>query len=155
MKNYSTDYNELIDSQYRVSRSNIKVYGVYRLVSYRYANNKNKLLSGEDTSLVCVVGIDGNKIHALKISLMPPKEFLEWALPNRINKIPPNKKADSVALYDVVPQMFTEGKLLYETRIKNNPKIDKWGSLYRIYNRLHISHISEILLNKEIINTYA
>ena len=153
MKSYLNSYEPLVSSQYRIGRTNIKVYGIYKISAYRRKSDSREVPTGDNTSLICVSGIVGNKIHALKISLIDPDIFFEWSQPLLRSNIRLKTQDSPIALYELFKPLSGDGKWLYEYHIKNNKVLQKWGNLYRVYNRSDIQYISEIIFKPDILSS--
>lgn len=79
-KNFAAQYDKFISSEERVSKTGILPLDVFRISTYRYANEENtsSLRTREDATLLLVTGWYGKKVHGIKISYIKPQRFFEW-----------------------------------------------------------------------------
>ena len=79
-KNFAAQYDKFISSEVRVSKTGILPLDVFRINTYRYANEENtsSLRTREDATLFLVTGWYGKKVHGIKISYVKPRRFFEW-----------------------------------------------------------------------------
>lgn len=150
------DYKPLIESEGRVSRSQIKPLNVYRISSYKTTDGKLKSMGGNDSSLIVVIGLiplalNDMKINALKISELQPEKFFRWLKGLR-------KPADKLnideyrSLNELLIDTDRSGKVLFERYVKSSPIV--YGlreSIYRTYNFTGIRYISEVRFKNEVL----
>ena len=60
----------------RVSKRNLQPYGVYKISTYKYADGNKERLAGSEETIIFVTGIYEKKVSALKLSNIPPANFL-------------------------------------------------------------------------------
>ena len=71
-------YKNLIESEVKLSKSQIKPRNIYRILVYEYADGERKSLAGAKSTLVFVVGIFEKQLFCLKISEIKPEKFFLW-----------------------------------------------------------------------------
>jgi hypothetical protein len=150
------DYKPLIESEGRVSRSQVKPLNVYRISSYKTTDGKLKSMGGNDSSLIVVIGLiplalNDMKINALKISELPPEKFFRWlkGLRKPLDRINIDEYR---SLNELLIDTDRSGKVLFERYVKPSPIV--YGlkdSIYRTYNFTGIRYISEVRFKTEVL----
>lgn len=137
---YTREYVKFLKPEVRVAKGQITPRNIYRISSYRMGQPPTK--TGEETRYVFVIGKIDNKIHCIKLNNIRPLNFIEFINKLRDKRIP--IKSDQ-ALEELLKLFSKDGKRLFETYIKNNPKVysSKLAN-YRTYSLEHITNVWEI-----------
>lgn len=150
------DYKPLIESEGRISRSQIKPLNVYRITSYKTTDGKLKSMDGNNSSLIIVIGLvplslNDMKINALKISELRPEKFFAWL--RGLRKPTDKLNIDEYrSLNELLIDTDITGKVLFERHVYLNPIV--YGlkeSIYRTYNFTGIRYISEVRFKTEVL----
>jgi hypothetical protein len=141
-------YKEILKPEIRVSRNDIRPRNIYRISTYKGSDPITK--TGEETRLVFVIGkIGTDRIHCIKLNDIRPIYFTQFInkLRDKRIPIPPNPR-----LEDILKTFSKDGKLLFETYIKRNPKIySPILSNYRVYLLKDIVNVYEIRFEDEML----
>ena len=70
---FTRQYKSFLRPEKRVPRSQIRPRNIYRITTYRGGEPATK--SGEDARYIFVIGIVGNKVHAIKLNPIQPIHF--------------------------------------------------------------------------------
>ena len=155
--NYTPQYSRFLKNGNRVSKSRIQPYGIYKISTYKYVDEGKKTLRGSDETLIFVTGIFNGKVSALKLSNIPPNEFLNWfkGITNDIYNTDKLKNdTTKIGLYDIETPMDVGGSKIYKLHINDNRKFVAKGAAYRTYNLSGIQYASELFLKNNIIQQY-
>ena len=110
-------YKNLIESEVKLSKSQIKPRNIYRILVYEYADGERKSLAGAKSTLVFVVGIFEKQLFCLKISEIKPEKFFLW-LKNVFKKTLTEQDIDeSEHLMDVLVLGDRSGKKIYSSYV--------------------------------------
>ena len=140
----------------RVSKGNLKPYGVYKISTYKYADGNKERLAGSEETIIFVTGIYQKKVSALKLSNIPPANFFKWF--KKLTK--PDDVVESVltlpqiGLYDLGETFDKGGDRVYNGYIKNNRDFVAKGAAYRTYNLDGIQYSTEIFFKQDTLNKY-
>jgi len=141
----------------RVSKGNLKPYGVYKISTYKYADGNKERLAGSEETIIFVTGIYKKKVSALKLSNILPVDFFKWFTKliksNQIVKDTALAK-ENTALYDLGERFDLGGNRVYDGYIKNNKDFVRKGAAYRTYNLEGIQYSTEIFFKQEILDKY-
>jgi len=149
--NYSSQYRGYIDMGDRISKTDIRPYGIYKISTYKYADGDRQTLRGLEETLIFVTGIYQRKVSALKLSNIKPLVFLNWL-----------KKVVGVNSYTEGMKRINElktpfdigGNRIYDSYIKNNKDFVAKGAAYRTYNLDGIQYATEVFLNEKTLKQY-
>ena len=147
MSNFTRQYNQLLTPEGRISKSLIRPRNIYRIVTYKDAEPATK--SGENARYVFVIGKLQDRIHCIKINPIKPIDFTKF-----LNRIRDKKKAfkDEQYLDELLKDFTKDGKSLFETYIKPNPKVySSTLANYRVYLLKNIVNCWEIKFEKEVL----
>ena len=140
----------------RVSKGNLKPYGVYKISTYKYADGNKERLAGSEETIIFVTGIYQKKISALKLSNIPPVNFFKWfkKLIKTDDVVKDLLELDNTALYDLGEVFDKGGNRVYDGYIKNNRNFVAKGAAYRTYNLDGIQYSTEIFFKQDTLNKY-
>lgn len=141
-------YREILKSEVRVSRNEIRPRNIYRISTYKGSTPITKV--GEEARFVFVLGRIGNdKIHCIKLNDIRPIYFTQFVnkLRDKRLPIPPDAPLEAI-----LKTFSRDGKLLFENYVKNNPKIYSPSlSTYRVYSLKDIVNVYEMRFEDEIL----
>ena len=141
----------------RVSKGNLKPYGVYKISTYKYADGNKERLAGSEETIIFVTGIYKKKVSALKLSEILPVDFFKWFTKLiKSNKLVKDNalELETTALYDLGEIFDTGGNRIYDGYIKNNRNFVAKGAAYRTYNLDGIQYSTEIFFKQDTLNKY-
>jgi hypothetical protein len=151
MINQASKYRGLLDVGGRVSKTDIRPYGLYKISTYKYADGDRSTLRGTEETLIFVTGIYQRKVSALKLSNIPPLKFLNWLK----KVVGVNSYTEGNKRIDELKIPFDKGgNRIYDTYIKNNPDFVTKGAAYRTYNLDGIQYATEVFLNEKTLKQY-
>lgn len=137
---FTRQYVKFLKPEVRVSKGQIRPRNIYRISSYRMGQPQTK--TGEETRYVFVIGKIDDKIHCIKLNNIRPLNFIEFINKLRDKRIP--IKSDQ-ALEELLKIFSKDGKRLFESYVKNNPKVySSQLANYRTYSLEHITNVWEI-----------
>lgn len=137
---YTYQYKKFLNPEVRVPRSEIRPRNIYRISSYKTGDPITK--TGQDMRYVFVIGKVDEKIHCIKLNEIKPIDFIQFLNKIRNKQIP--IKEDQ-KLEEVLKKFGKDGKQLFESYVKNNPKIYSTKlSSYRTYILPNITNAWEI-----------
>lgn len=137
MRNFTDQYKQILTPEFRIGKSQILPRNIYRISSYKDGTPPTKV--GLETRYVFVIGKINNKIHCLLLNHILPDNFI--SLLNRLrNKTRPIENDQPLSeLLKVLPK---DGKQLFESYIKNNPKI--YSTILDNYRTYFIDKIQNV-----------
>ena len=152
--NYAPQYRGYLDKGDRVSKTDIKPYGIYKISTYKYADGDRTNLRGTEETLIFVTGIYQRKVSALKLSNLQPLKFIQWfkkiAGVNSYNE----SMGEKVRLSELKTPFDNGGIRIYETFIKSNSDFVAKSAVYRTYNLDGIQYATEMFLNEKTLKQY-
>ena len=149
--NYAPQYRGYIDMGDRVSKTDIKPYGIYKISTYKYADGDRQTLKGTEETLIFVTGIYQRKVSAIKLSNVQPIKFLNWL--KKIVGV--NSYTEGKRRIDELKTPFDiGGNRIYDSYIKNNKDFVAKGAAYRTYNLDGIQYATEVFLNERTLRQY-
>ena len=155
--NHSSKYRLLQEGTgKRVSKGNIKPYGVYKISTYKYADGNKERLAGSEETIIFVTGIYQKKVSALKLSNIPPANFFKWfkKLTKNDSVVKRVLESSQIGLYDLGDVFDTGGNRIYDGYIKNNRDFVAKGAAYRTYNMDGIQYSTEIFFKQDTLKQY-
>ena len=155
--NHSSKYRLLQEGTgKRVSKGNIKPYGVYKISTYKYADGNKERLAGSEETIIFVTGIYQKKVSALKLSNIPPANFFKWfkKLTKSDNVVKTALTLPQIGLYDLGEPFDNGGDRVYNGYIKNNRDFVAKGAAYRTYNMDGIQYSTEIFFKQDTLKQY-
>ena len=151
MINQASKYRGVLDSGSRVSKTDIRPYGIYKISTYKYVDEGRKTLKGVDETLIFVTGVYQRKVSALKLSNIPPVPFLNWLK----KVVGTNSYREGMKRIDELKTPFDiGGNRIYDSYIRNNKDFVAKGAAYRTYNLDGIQHATEMFLNEKTLKQY-
>ena len=142
---YTREYKAFLRPERRVPRSQIRPRNIYRITTYRGGEPATK--SGEDARYIFVIGIVGNKVHAIKLNPIRPIDFTNFIGKLRDRRIP---IGSDQALELLLKRFSKDGNILFEAYVKNNSKIySRSLSNYRTYILNSIVNVYEIRFEED------
>jgi hypothetical protein len=149
--NYAPQYRGYTEVGGRISKTNIKPYGIYKVSTYKYADGDRTNLKGTEETLIFVTGIYQRKVSALKLSNIPPLKFIQWL--KKIVGV--NSYTEGKKRIDELKTPFDiGGNRIYDSYIKNNSEFVAKGAAYRTYNLDGIQYATEVFLNEKTLKQY-
>ena len=149
--NYAPQYRGYIDVGSRVSKTDIKPYGIYKISTYKYADGDRQTLRGTEETLIFVTGIYQRKVSAIKLSNIQPIKFLNWL--KRV--VGGNTYTEGKKRIDELKTPFdVGGTRIYDSYIGNNKDFVAKGAAYRTYNLDGIQYATEVFLNEKTLKQY-
>ena len=149
--NYSQQYRGYIDVGDRVSKTDIRPYGIYKISTYKYADGDRQTLRGTEETLIFVTGIYQRKVSALKLSNIQPLKFLNWLK----KVVGGNTYTEGKKRIDELKTPFdVGGTRIYDSYIRNNKDFVAKGAAYRTYNLDGIQYATEVFLNERTLRQY-
>lgn len=147
MASYTRQYKSFLRPERRISRSQIRPRNIYRITTYRGGQPATK--SGEEARYIFVIGIVGNKVHAIKLNPIKPIDFTVFISKLRDKRIP----IGSDQALDLLLKKFSkDGSGLFESYVKNNSKIySRSLSNYRTYLLSSIVNVYEIRFEEDFL----
>jgi hypothetical protein len=144
---YTRQYKSFLKPEKRVPRSQIRPRNIYRITTYRGGNPITK--SGEDARYVFVIGIIDDKVHCIKLNPIRPIEFTMFIRKLRDRRIP---IGSDQALELLLKKFSRDGNSLFESFVKNNPKIySSQLKNYRTYILEKITNAYEIRFEEDFL----
>jgi len=149
--NYAPQYRGLLDIGSRVSKTDIKPYGIYKISTYKYADGDSQTLRGTEETLIFVTGIYQRKVSAIKLSNVQPIKFLNWLK----KVVGVNSYTEGKKRIDELKTPFDMGGTrIYDSYIRNNKDFVAKGAAYRTYNLDGIQYATEVFLNEKTLKQY-
>lgn len=149
--NQASKYRGYIDVGDRVSKQNIRPYGIYKISTYKYTDGDRTTLRGSDETLIFVTGVYQRKVSALKLSNIPPLKFVQWLK----KVVGTNSYKEGMKRIDELKLPFDiGGNRIYDSHIKNNTEFVAKGAAYRTYNLDGIQYATEVFLNEKTLKQY-
>ena len=149
--NYASQYRGYIDVGSRISKTDIRPYGIYKISTYKYADGDSQTLKGTEETLIFVTGIYQRKVSAIKLSNVQPIKFLNWL--KRVVGV--NSYTEGKKRIDELKTPFDiGGNRIYDSYIKNNRDFVAKGAAYRTYNLNGIQYATEVFLNEKTLKQY-
>ena len=149
--NQASKYRGYIDVGDRVSKQNIRPYGIYKISTYKYTDGDRTTLRGSDETLIFVTGVYQRKVSALKLSNIPPLKFVQWLK----KVVGTNSYKEGMKRIDELKLPFDiGGNRIYDSHIKNNTEFVAKGVAYRTYNLDGIQYATEVFLNEKTLKQY-
>jgi len=149
--NYAPQYRGLLDIGSRVSKTDIKPYGIYKISTYKYADGDSQTLRGTEETLIFVTGIYQRKVSAIKLSNVQPIKFLNWLK----KVVGVNSYTEGKKRIDELKTPFDMGGTrIYDTYIRTNKDFVAKGAAYRTYNLDGIQYATEVFLNERTLRQY-
>ena len=144
---FTRQYKSFLRPERRVPRSQIRPRNIYRITTYRGGEPPTK--GGEDARYIFVIGIVGNKVHAIKLNPIRPIDFTMFINKLRDKRIP---IGSDQALELLLKKFSKDGSGLFESYVKNNSKLySRSLGNYRTYILNSIVNVYEIRFEEEFL----
>lgn len=151
---FTQEYQKIIESEKKVSKSLIKPRNIYKITSYQYADGVTKSLSGPETAIVFVFGIYEKKLIGIKITDVKPDDFFKWLKKLFLKNLSEKQFNDSEMLEDILELSDRSGSKIYESMVKNKKIGTTNKELYRTYFITGVKQIAQVNIKKDIIKKY-
>ena len=140
----------------RVSKGNLKPYGVYKISTYKYADGNKERLAGSEETIIFVTGIYQKKVSALKLSNIQPADFFKWfkKLTKSEKEVENVLNSPQIGMYDLGEVLDKGGDRVYNGYIKTNKDFVAKGAAYRTYNMDGIQYSTEIFFKQDTLKQY-
>lgn len=147
-------YNNIIESEKKVSKSLVRPRNIYKITSYQYVDGTKKSLSGPETAIIFVFGIYDKKLIGLKITEIKPEDFFKWLKKLFLANLTEEVILESSKLEELLVIGDKAGSRIYESYVKNKRIGSTNKELYRTYNITGVKQISEVIIKKDYIKKY-
>ena len=146
---FTRQYKTFLRPERRVPRSQIRPRNIYRITTYRGGEPATK--GGEDARYIFVIGIVGNKVHAIKLNPIKPIDFTNFIGKLRDKRIP---IGSDQSLELLLKKFSKDGNALFESYIKNNTKLySRSLGNYRTYILNSIVNVYEIRFEESFLRS--
>lgn len=151
--NHYLRYVKLFEFGKRVQKGYLKLNprNFYRISKYEYADGDVKSMTGNNSSLIFVLGVHDEKVNCIKLNEVDLEVFMRW-FPTMIK---PTIKAEDVDAMEMISDLIIDGdrsgKTLFESKVKGKTIYNKNPRPYRTYNLDGLQYIQEIKLKAETI----
>jgi hypothetical protein len=153
---FALQYKPLIESETSVSKTLVLPRNVYRINSYKYADGKQKTLSGTTSTIVFVIGrTPDKKLSCIKISDIKPERFFKWLNKLYIKGLTEEKWTNAEKLEDLIIDADVKGSKIFNSFVK--PDAVMYGdnpNIYRTYSLTGIKQIEEVKFKKDVLKSY-
>ena len=144
---FTRQYKTFLRPERRVPRSQIRPRNIYRITTYRGGDPPTK--GGEEARYIFVIGIVGDKVHAIKLNPIKPIDFTMFINKLRDKRIP---IGSDQALELLLKKFSKDGNSLFESYVKNNSKIySRSLNNYRTYILSSIVNVYEIRFEEDFL----
>ena len=144
---FTRQYKTFLKPERRVPRSQIRPRNIYRITTYRGGEPATK--GGEDARYIFVIGIVGNKVHAIKLNPIRPIDFTNFIGKLRDKRIP---IGSDQSLELLLKKFSKDGNGLFESYIKPNSKLySRSLGNYRTYILNSIVNVYEIRFEQDFL----
>lgn len=144
---FTRQYKTFLKPERRVPRSQIRPRNIYRITTYRGGDPATK--GGEDARYIFVIGIVGDKVHAIKLNPIKPIDFTNFIGKLRDKRIP---IGSDQSLELLLKKFSKDGNGLFESFIKPNSKLySRSLSNYRTYILNSIVNVYEIRFEQDFL----
>ena len=137
MRVFTPQYKQILTPEVRVGKNQILPRNIYRISTYRDGVPPTKV--GLESRYVFVIGRIDNKIHCLLLNHIVPDNFISF-----LNKLRNKSKTieKDQPLSELLKLTPRDGKQLFESYVKNNPKI--YSSMLDNYRTYFIDKIQNV-----------
>ena len=147
MTTYTRQYKTFLKPERRVPRSQIRPRNIYRITTYRGGEPATK--GGEAARYIFVIGIVGDKVHAIKLNPIKPIDFTNFINKLRDKRIP---IGSDQSLELLLKKFSKDGNGLFESYIKPNSKLySRSLGNYRTYKLENIVNVYEIRFEEDFL----
>jgi hypothetical protein len=151
--NHYLRYVKLFEFGKRVQKGYLKLNprNFYRVSRYEYADGDVKSLTGNNSSLIFVLGVHDEKVNCIKLNEVGLEIFKRW-FPTLIKPTIKSEEVDSMEMIsDLIIDGDRSGKSLFEAKVKGKSIYNLDPRPYRTYNLDGLQYIQEIKLKKEVV----
>lgn len=151
--NHYLRYVKLFEFGKRVQKGYLKLNprNFYRVSRYEYADGDVKSLTGNNSSLIFVLGVHDEKVNCIKLNEVELEVFKRW-FPTMLKPTIKTEDVDSMEMTsDLIIDGDRSGKTLFESKVKGKTIYNKNPRPYRTYNLDGLQYIQEIKLKTETI----
>lgn len=143
MTTYTRQYKTFLRPEKRIPRSQIRPRNIYRITTYRGGNPITK------ARYIFVIGIVGDKVHAIKLNPIKPLDFTNFINKLRDKRIP---IGSDQSLELLLKKFSKDGNSLFESHIKPNSKLySRSLGNYRTYFVDSIVNVYEIRFEEDFL----
>ena len=151
---FTLQYKPLIESEKRASKTTLIPRNVYRISSYEFADGEQKSLTGQNSSLIFLIGIYEKKLVSLKISEVKPDIFFKWLKTVQLKGLTPQQFDEAKSLNELIILDSKTGNKIFDGYVKGKPIYNKKPSPYRTYNLDGVKYIQEVNFKKDILKSF-
>ena len=151
---FTLQYKSLIESEKRASKTSLIPRNVYRISSYEFADGEQKSLTGQNSSLIFLIGIYDKKLISLKISEVRPDIFFKWLKTIQLKGLTPQQIDESKSLDELVILDSKTGNKIFDGYVKGKSIYNMKPSPYRTYNLDGVKYIQEVNFKKDVLKSY-
>jgi hypothetical protein len=151
--NHYLRYTQLFEFGKRVQKNYLKLNprNFYRISRYAYADGDVKSLSGNNSSLVFVIGVHDEKVNCIKLNEVSVEIFTRW-FPTLLKPAITEADVNGIEMTsDLIIESDKSGNGLFESKIKGKSIYNVNPRPYRTYNLDGLQYIQEIKLKSETI----
>jgi hypothetical protein len=152
---FSLQYTKFIESEEPVAKSKVLPRNIYKISSYKYADGKQKTLSGIDTAYIFVLGIFDKKISCIKMSEIKPDKFFNFLKPIFKKGLTEENWNSAKQLEDLLILGDKQGKKMVNLVQQNSAIYNNNPNPYRTYTLTGIKQISEVKIKTDILKKYS
>ena len=149
--NHYLRYVKLFEFGKRVQKGYLKLNprNFYRVSRYEYADGDVKSLTGNNSSLIFVLGVHDEKVNCIKLNEVGLEIFMRW-FPTILKPTIKDEDVDSMEMIsDLIIDGDRSGKTLFESKVKGKSIYNLNPRPYRTYNLDGLQYIQEIKLKSE------
>lgn len=151
--NHYLRYVKLFEFGKRVQKGYLKLNprNFYRVSRYEYADGDVKSLTGNNSSLIFVLGVYDEKVNCIKLNEVGLEIFMRW-FPTMLKPTTKDEDVDKMEMTsDLIIDSDRSGKTLFESKVKGKSIYNQNPRPYRTYNLDGLQYIQEIKLKAETI----
>jgi hypothetical protein len=152
---FSLQYIPFIESETPVAKAKVLPRNIYKIASYKYADGKQKTLSGIDTSYVFVLGIFDKKLSCIKLSDIKPDKFFKWLKPIFKKGLTEENWSSAKQLEDLLILGDKQGKKMVNLVQQSASIYNNNPNPYRTYTLTGIKQIEEVKIKTDILKKYS
>lgn len=151
--NHYLRYVKLFEFGKRVQKGYLKLNprNFYRISRYENVDGDIKSLTGNNSSLIFVLGVHDEKVNCIKLNEVGLEIFKRW-FPTMLK---PTINAENVDNMEMISDLIIDGdrsgKTLFESKVKGKSIYNVNPRPYRTYNLDGLQYIQEIKLKSETI----
>ena len=149
--NHYLRYVKLFEFGKRVQKGYLKLNprNFYRVSRYEYADGDVKSLTGNNSSLIFVLGVHDEKVNCIKLNEVGLEIFMRW-FPTILKPTIKDEDVDSMEMIsDLIIDGDRSGKTLFESKVKGKSIYNLNPRPYRTYNLDGLQYIQEMKLKNE------